>query len=56
MQNKDCVDAIPLAKLSADFLSPDTKPIKKPPLHTPLRAQAAMATALTQINDRVDAN
>jgi len=48
MQNKDCVDAIPLAKLSADFLSPDTKPIKKPPLHTPLRAQAAMATALTQ--------
>jgi hypothetical protein len=44
MQNKDCVDAIqPLAKLSADLLTPDTKPIKKLPLHTPLRAQAAAA-------------
>jgi hypothetical protein len=36
-----------------------TKPIKKPPLHTPLSPQAAMAErrmiALTQINDRVNA-
>jgi hypothetical protein len=54
MQDKDCVDAIQrLAKIISGFAHADTTPIKKPLLHTPLRAQAAMAAAK---NDRVDAN